>query len=60
MTSRLYSGLITNIGNILEQGRRQAVVSVNSILLKTYWQIGREIVEYEQEGKEKQNTVLIF
>lgn len=53
MTSRLYSGLITNIGNILEQGRRQAVVSVNSILLKTYWQIGREIVEYEQEGKEK-------
>lgn len=53
MTTTLYSGLITDIGNILEQGRRQAVVSVNIILLETYWQIGREIVEYEQKGKGK-------
>jgi len=53
MTTRLYSGLITNIGDILKQGRRQAVTSVNTILLKTYWQIGKEIVEYEQKGKEK-------
>lgn len=53
MTSKLYSGLITNIGDILEHGKRQAVVSVNIVLLKTYWQIGKEIVEYEQKGKEK-------
>lgn len=53
MSAKLYSGLITDIGNILEQGRRQVVVSVNTVLLKTYWQIGREIVEYEQKGKEK-------
>jgi predicted nuclease of restriction endonuclease-like (RecB) superfamily len=53
MTTKLYSGLITNIGDILEQGRQQAVISVNSILVKTYWQIGKEIVKYEQKGKEK-------
>ncbi len=53
MTKKLYSGLITNIGEILEQGRRQVVVSVNTFLLRTYWQIGREIVEYGQKGKEK-------
>ena len=53
MSTKLYSGLMTNIGHILEQGRRQAVVSVNTILLRTYWQIGKEIVEYEQKGKEK-------
>jgi predicted nuclease of restriction endonuclease-like (RecB) superfamily len=53
MTTNLYSGLITNIGGILEQGRKQVITSVNTVLLRTYWQIGREIVEYEQKGKEK-------
>jgi len=53
MSTKLYSGLITNIGDILEEGRKQAVVSVNIVLLKTYWKIGKEIVEYEQNGKEK-------
>ncbi len=53
MTKRLYSGLIINIGKILELGRKQAILSVNSILVKTYWEIGKEIVEYEQKGKEK-------
>jgi predicted nuclease of restriction endonuclease-like (RecB) superfamily len=53
MTKKLYSGLITDIGNILEQGRRQVITSVNTTLVRTYWQIGREIVEYEQKGKEK-------
>jgi len=53
MSTKLYSGLIINIGDILEEGRKQAVVSVNIVLLKTYWKIGKEIVEYEQNGKEK-------
>ena len=48
-----YDNLIRNIGTILEQGRRQAYNVINQILTKTYWEIGRQIVEFEQEGKEK-------
>lgn len=48
-----YSSLISSIGTLLEQGRKQAYYAVNQILVKTYWEIGRRIVEYEQEGKEK-------
>jgi len=48
-----YNRLIDNIAQILEQGRRQSYAAVNKILVKTYWEIGKRIVEYEQEGKEK-------
>ena len=48
-----YDSLITNIGSILEKGRQQTYRAVNEILVKTYWEIGRQIVEYEQKGKEK-------
>jgi len=48
-----YSYLIEQIGDLLLQGRRQAAYAVNNILVQTYWQIGRYIVEYEQGGLEK-------
>lgn len=48
-----YDNLLNDIGIILESGRRQAYAAVNSILVKTYWEIGKNIVEYEQKGKEK-------
>lgn len=48
-----YHHLIENIGLLLEQGRKQAYRAVNQILVKTYWEIGKQIVEYEQKGKEK-------
>ncbi|MBI1935070.1 DUF1016 domain-containing protein [Candidatus Woesearchaeota archaeon] len=51
--SKGYNNLIRNIGTILEHGRRQAYNAINQILTKTYWEIGRQIVEFEQEGKEK-------
>ncbi|WP_240524665.1 DUF1016 N-terminal domain-containing protein [Candidatus Sulfidibacterium hydrothermale] len=38
---------------MLEEGRKRAAQSVNTILLETYWQIGRHIVEFEQHGQEK-------
>ena len=52
MASPKYTELIKSIGSILEEGRRQAVRVVNTILTETYWQIGRQIVEYEQETGE--------
>jgi len=48
-----YNELIDNIGRIFEEGRKQAFYAVNSILVKTYWDIGRQIVEFEQRGEEK-------
>jgi len=48
-----YSSLIGSIGSLLEQGRKQAYQAVNTILVRTYWEIGRRIVEFEQRGKEK-------
>ena len=46
----IYSKLVEDISTILESGRRQSVQAVNQILLKTYWQIGKQIVDYEQHG----------
>ncbi|MFH1127721.1 MAG: DUF1016 N-terminal domain-containing protein [archaeon] len=48
-----YLALISNISSLLEHGRKQAYHAVNQILVKTCWEIGKQIVEYEQERKEK-------
>ena len=48
-----YDQLLLNVGVTLEKGRRRAVMSVNSAMVQTYWEIGRQIVEYEQHGNEK-------
>ena len=48
-----YDRLLLNVGTTLEQGRQQAVYAVNSAMVQTYWEIGRQIVEYEQHGNKK-------
>jgi len=48
-----YNKLITHIGDLLQKGRQQAVQSVNTILVQTYWLIGQHIVEFEQKGNER-------
>ena len=48
-----YSILVEQIGNLLSEGRKKAGMAVNAILLQTYWQIGKYIVEFEQGGSEK-------
>ena len=48
-----YQQLISNIAASLAQGRTHAVQQVNTILVQTYWQIGKHIVEFEQKGNEK-------
>jgi len=50
MNHKDYNGLISDIGRILEDRRKQAFYAVNSLLVKTYWEIGKRIVEYEQQG----------
>lgn len=46
-----YAQLVSDISGLLEQARRTATRSVNSILTATYWEIGRRIVEFEQGGR---------
>ena len=41
------------IGELLRRGREQAGRAVNTILVQTYWHIGRHIVEFEQKGNIK-------
>ena len=48
-----YNSLVIQIGDLLAKGKEQAGRAVNTILVQTYWQIGRYIVEFEQRGKEK-------
>ena len=48
-----YQSLVEHIGVLLHDGRLKAVQSVNTILVNTYWEIGRYIVEFEQKGNEK-------
>src|SRR6218665_655050 len=48
-----YSELIDKIGTLLQNGRQQALQSVNTILVQTYWYVGQHIVEFEQKGNEK-------
>jgi len=53
ITSNQYSHLLDNISKIIDQGRRNAYLAVSTIIIKTYWEIGKEIVEFEQKGKKR-------
>ncbi len=48
-----HQNLAIDIAKILEKGRNNAVSSVNTILLQTYWEVGKTIVEFEQKGNIK-------
>lgn len=48
-----YTDLKSSIATLLAEGRQQAARAVNTILVQTYWQIGRHIVEYEQGGEDR-------
>ncbi|MES2259784.1 MAG: PDDEXK nuclease domain-containing protein [Pseudomonadota bacterium] len=54
MTSNAdYSGIHSDIVALLENARRTAARSVNSLMTATYWEIGRRIVEFEQNGQDR-------
>ena len=48
-----YNDLLDNIGQAIETARQNAVKAVNTELVKTNWEIGRHIVEFEQHGHER-------
>lgn len=52
-TNQQYTSLLTRIGDRYQTGRAAAITSINRELLLTYWDIGKYIVEFEQEGKQR-------
>ncbi|MGN0201558.1 MAG: DUF1016 N-terminal domain-containing protein, partial [Candidatus Cryptobacteroides sp.] len=48
-----YDSLVESIGILLDTARAQIASSVNTILVQTYWNIGKYIVEFEQAGAQR-------
>lgn len=44
------TSLVDNLGELIRQARRKALRAVDTAQVQTCWQIGRHIVEFEQEG----------
>jgi predicted nuclease of restriction endonuclease-like (RecB) superfamily len=53
LVDRPYSQLFRTVADLLEQARRHSARSVNGIMTRTYWEVGRRIVEHEQQGKKR-------
>ena len=48
-----YSDLIESISALIEQARGEVRYAVNQAMVQSYWQIGKVIVEHEQQGQER-------
>jgi len=51
ISPRNYSSLLGRIGHILVEARTKVVREINKAQVLAYWEIGREIIEFEQKGK---------
>ena len=45
--------IVEDLRQIIEEGKQQAYVSVNQVVIQTYWNIGHRIVEEEQLGEQR-------
>ena len=52
-TKPSYKKLLASIGFTIETARQNAVKTINTELVKANWEIGRHIVEFEQQGQER-------
>lgn len=48
-----FSAFVADIRDIIYKGKNTAISSVNSVMIATYWNIGKRIVEEEQQGKSR-------
>lgn len=52
--------IVNDIKTIIEELNKIIVRNVNTIMLQSYWNIGRRIIEEEQKGNEKLSMVLYY
>jgi virulence-associated protein VagC len=45
--------LLGSLGELIRQARQKALRAVDTLQVQTCWQIGRHIIEFEQEGAER-------
>lgn len=48
-----YELFLGNVSQLLDEARKNAARTVNTLLVATYWELGRRIVEFEQSGRER-------
>lgn len=48
-----YEGVLAEVVELLEAARRTSARSVNAVMTATYWEIGRRIIESEQQGEKR-------
>jgi predicted nuclease of restriction endonuclease-like (RecB) superfamily len=48
-----YHAILAEVVGLLETARRASARAVNAVMVSTYWQIGRRIVESEMRGKHR-------
>ncbi|MDP2208571.1 MAG: PDDEXK nuclease domain-containing protein [Bacteroidota bacterium] len=48
---KIYDNLFKRIASILSDARRKVVREINQTQVLAYWEIGKEIVEFEQKGR---------
>ena len=60
LTNKKYFELLSNIATTLQCAKENAVKAINIELVKANWEIGRNIVEFEQFGKEKAEYVFLY
>jgi len=48
-----YIELLNRVSKVLEEARKRTVRQINTVMVESYWQIGRLIIEEEQRGKER-------
>lgn len=51
ISSRIYSHLLDRIAKILVEAKTKVVREINKAQVFAHWEIGREIVEFEQKGE---------
>ena len=49
-TDKQYDLLIQQISSLVHDAKRQVATTIDSVLVETYWNIGKYIVEFEQDG----------
>lgn len=47
------NSFVADVKSIIEQGKQRAYQQVSDVMIDTYWNIGRRIVEEEQQGKKR-------
>lgn len=53
MLSNSIPKLVSDIKQIIESGKKAAYSAINAAMISTYWNIGKRIVEEEQQGNER-------